>query len=342
MNDFWRKWRAEILRGSVIFVAVVAVGLALVSAARNGANRLRNGARGFLPQIAQSINDGGGGFDGAGRTHGDAWSWHKKLAPGQQLSIRNANGPVEVHPADGTETSVETEKSWLGDDSAAVQLVASDGPNGVTICAIMHGSQESACGAQHWTSSNDHHGSSRVAVKFTVHVPSGVKIDVQTGLGDVNVDGGTADLTVLSGTGDISVTSMSWPVDLTSGTGDISATLGAPGRGDARMKSGIGDVSVTLPAHANLSIDAHTGVGDLSDEFGLPVAEAQYGPSKSLTGNLGSGGSVLSLATGTGDIALNKVDHISVNVTQVRVGKRGHSVTVVAPLAPTPPPAARP
>jgi hypothetical protein len=336
MNEFFRKWRAEILRGSMIFVVVVAVGLALVSAVRSGANR----ARQFIPQLAQSFNASmGGGFDDPGRSHGDAWSWHKRLAPGQLITIHNVNGPVEVHAAEGPETSVETEKSWLGSDSAAVQLVASDGPSGVTICAVMNGAHDSQCGAQHW-GPNDRHGNSRVAVKFTVHVPSGVKIAVQTGLGDVEVDGGTADLKVESGTGDISVTSMAWPVDLTSGTGDISATLGAPGRSDAHVKSGIGDVSVTLPAQANVSINAHTGVGDLSDEFGLPVTEAQYGPSKSLTGNLGSGGGVLSLATGTGDISLNKVDHINLHVTRVQIGKKGHAVTAVtAPTAPTPPPA---
>src|SRR5690349_6899419 len=122
----------------------------------------------------------------------------------------------------------------------------------------------------------------------------------------------------------------------------VSATLGAPGREDATVKSGTGDVSVSLPAQVNLSINAHTGTGDLSDEFDLPVSEAQYGPSKSLTGNLGSGGGVLTLTTGTGDISLNKVDRSQVRVTGVRVGKRAQGGTVVAPVAPAPPAPARP
>jgi len=339
MKSFWMKWRAEILRGSVIFAVVVGAGLALVSAFHNGMDRLKSGTRGIIPQLAQSLNASmGGGFDDPGRTHGDAWSWHKKLAPGQQITIRNINGPVEVHAADGPETVVETEKSWLGTDSAAVQVIASDGSNGVTICAVMNGSRGGECGEHQWRS-NDRHGSPRVAVRFTVHVPSGVKIDVQTALGDVNVDGGTADLKAHAGTGDINVSSMAWPVDLLSGTGDISATLGAPGKGDATVKSGVGDVSVTLPARVNLSINAHTGVGDLSDDFGLPVSEAQYGPSKSLTGTLGSGGGILSLTAGTGDISLNKAGGSGIHVTRVKVGKAINGVTVVAPVAPTPPPA---
>jgi hypothetical protein len=71
------------------------------------------------------------------------------------------------------------------------------------------------------------------------------------------------------------------------------------------------------------------------------VAEAQYGPSKSLSGNLGSGGAVLSLTTGTGDISLNKASQGSVHVTRIKVAKAGRGVTVVAPVAP-PPPVAKP
>ncbi|HEX4562231.1 MAG TPA: DUF4097 family beta strand repeat-containing protein [Gemmatimonadales bacterium] len=339
MKSFWMKWRAEILRGSLIFVVVVGAGLALVSAFHKGVDSLKS-TRGIIPQIAQSLSAGmGGGFNDPGRTHGDAWTWHRKLVPGQQITIHNNNGPVEIHPAEGPETVVETEKSWLGTDSAAVQIIANDGPNGVSICAVMEGSQNGDCGGARHGRSNGHRGSPKVAVKFTVHVPSGVKIDVESGLGDVKVDGGTADLTVHSGMGDISVTSMAWPVDLFSGTGDVSATLAAPGRADARVKSGTGDVSVTLPAQVNLSINAHTGVGDLSDEFDLPVSEAQDGPSKSLTGNLGSGGGVLSLSTGTGDIALNKANPSGTPVTRVKVTKAARGVNVVAPVAPTPPPA---
>ncbi|HKV70203.1 MAG TPA: DUF4097 family beta strand repeat-containing protein [Gemmatimonadales bacterium] len=343
MKSFWMKWRAEILRGSVIFVVVVGAGLALVSAFRTGVDRIKTSTRGFIPQLAQGLNVSlGGGFDDPGRTHGDAWSWHKKLASGQQITIRNTNGPVEVHAAEGSETLVETEKSWLGSDSAAVQVVANETSDGVTLCAVMAGSRNGECGGERRWTSNDHHGIPKVAVKFTVHVPSGVRVDVEAGVGDVIVDGGTAGLKVHSATGDISVTSMAWPVDLVSNTGDVSATLGAPGREDATVKSGTGDVSVSLPAQVNLSINAHTGTGDLSDQFDLPVSEAQYGPSKSLTGNLGSGGAVLTLTTGTGDISLNKVDRSQVRVTSVRVGKGAHGVTVVAPVAPTPPAPAKP
>lgn len=339
MKSFWMKWRAEILRGSVIFVVVVGAGLALVSALHNGVNRLKSGTRDIIPQLAQGFSVSmGGGFDDPGRTHGDAWSWHKKLAAGQQITIRNTNGPVEVHPAEGSELLVETEKSWLGEDSAAVQVLVNESSNGVTLCAVMVDSWNSDCTGGRHGSSRDHHGSPKVAVKFTVHVPSGIKVDVESGVGDVNVDGGTAALRVHSATGDISVTSAAWPVDLVSNTGDVSATLGAPGREDATVKSGTGDVSVSLPAQVNLSINAHTGTGDLSDDFGLPVSEAQYGPSKSLTGNLGSGGSVLTLSTGTGDISLNKAT--SVTVVQVS-GKRKHGVTVVH-ATPAPPAAVAP
>lgn len=332
MNNFWTKWRHEIVRGGLLFAGVVAVGLLIASGFHRVRQRVTETISQGLPaQIRNITANLGVDFDAPGRTHGDPWNWHKQLAPGQRLTIRNISGPVDLQSSAGSEATVTTEKSWIGNDSATVRVVALETASGVTICAVDVESQSDECGGHHWSSGN-HHSHNGVAVKFTIQVPKGVNVDIGTVTGDVQIMGGTGAITAKSGTGDVTATTMGWPVDIESGTGDVSVTLGAPGQGLANVKSGTGDVSVTLPTSANLTLDAHTGTGDLSDDFGLPVIEQKYGPSKSLAGKLGSGGGRLSLGSGTGDIAINKADRISLVVSPTPVVARAPR----APHAPKP------
>ena len=333
MKDFWIKWRHEIVRGAVLFGGVVAVGLLIASGFHRVSMKVNDLAHGFPAQVRNFTANMGTDFSAPGRTHGDPWNWHKKLAPGQSLTIRNISGPIDLQSGGGPEATVTTEKSWLGNDSATVRMVSVETATGVTICAVDVESHNDECGVHSWSTDN-HHNHNGVAVKFTIQVPKGVNVDIGTVTGDVQITGGTGAVTAKSGMGDVTVTTMGWPVDIESGTGDVSATLGAPGQGVANVKAGTGDVSVTLPEHANLTVDAHTGTGDLSDEFGIPVVEQKYGPSKSLAGILGVGGGRLSLVSGTGDIALNKAAVINIQVSPVVAPTIRHAPR--APHAPKP------
>jgi hypothetical protein len=337
MHDFWRKWRAELLRGSVIFVGVVAVGLAIVSAVRKGADRARN----IIPQLAQSFNASlGGGFDDPGRHHGDTWSWHSHLNAGQTLALRSLNGPVEVTAAPGTETLVTVEKSWMSSDPGVVTIQAIPTSSGTMICAIWPGSNGTDCSAGHnlniHMNGREHND---VAVKFVVQLARGVKIDVGSIAGDVNVSGATAGVAVNTVSGDLSVETTSWPVSLSTVSGDISAQTGAPGAEPAKVASVSGDVSLSIPSASDVVVHANSVSGDIQDDFDIPVEEAKYGPSHSMSGTVGKGGAQLDLNTVSGDISLNKGS----SVTIVRLKKK-HGVTVVAPAIPIPPvaPVARP
>ena len=336
MIDFWRKWRAELLRGSVIFVAVVAVGLALISAVRSGADKVRNRARDFIPQLAQGFTSGlGGNFDDPGRNHGATWSWHSKLNPGQTLTLRDLNGPVEVTPAPGTETVVTAERSWLTSDPNSVTIQAVPTSSGTMICAIWPGSNGTECTAGHDVNFRfDGKQHNDVAVKFLVQLPRGVKIDVGSVNGDVDVSGAQGGVTVNTVNGDLSVQTSAWPVNLTTVNGDITATAGAPGPESASVKSVNGDVSLSLPEHLNLVVKAHSVTGDISNDFSIPVTEPKYGPSHSMSGTLGTGGGVLDINTVSGDITLSKATASSVHVWSV---KKHHGVAVVAPAAPAAP-----
>lgn len=342
MKSFWMKWRAEILRGSVIFVVVVGAGLALVSAFHRGVDGLKSRTRGFIPQLASGLSASfGGDFDAPGRTHGDAWSWHSKLNPGQTLAIRNLSGPVEVTAAPGAETIVTTEKSWLNSDPAGVTLQAVPTSAGTMICAVWPGSTGGDCSSGHnlnvHMNGREH---SDVAVKFVVQLARGVKIDVAGVSGDLSVDGAAAGVTANTVSGDVSVQTSSWPVELNSVSGDISVSTGMPGTDPAKVNSVSGDLKVYVPVNPDLTVHATTMSGDIGDDFSLPVHEAQYGPSQSLDGTIGKGGARLEMSTVSGDIKLNK----ATSTTVWRLSKKApKAVTAVtAPPAPAVAPPAKP
>jgi len=339
MKSFWMKWRAELLRGSVIFVVVVGLGLALVSAFHSGVARLKSTTGNGLAALAQGFGASfGGDFDAPGRNHGDPWSWHSTLTPGQTLAIRDLSGPIEVTAAPGNETVVTAEKSWLNSDPNSVTVQAVPTSAGTMICAVWPGSTEDECSSGH--NFNVHMNGRQhndVAVKFVVQLARGVKIDVGGISGDVQIEGATAGVTANTVSGDLSIQTSSWPVDLNTVSGDISVTTGSPGGDAAKVHSVSGDVHFNMPPNPDVTVRATTVSGDVGDDFDLPVQEAKYTNSQSLNGTIGKGGAQLELVTVSGDINLGKA-----TTATVLIGKRAKGVTVVnatpAPAAaPTPP-----
>jgi len=340
MVDFWKKWRAEILRGSVIFAVVVGLGLTIVSFVHKMEARVSNGARGFIPQLAQSFSNGlGGNFDDPGRNHGATWTWHSKLSAGQTLTLRDVNGPIAVTAAPGTETVVTAERSWLSSDPNSVTIQAVPTSSGTMVCAVWPGSTGSECSAggnvNVHMNGREHND---VAVKFIVQLAPGVKLDATSINGDVDVTGAAAAVSASTVSGDLTVETSSWPVKLTTVSGDISATTGTPNTESAEVKSVSGDVSLNVPRGVNLTVNAHTMSGDISNDFELPVNEGKFGASHSLSGVIGSGGASLSINTVSGDISLDKSSGAAIQIVK---GKK-HGVTVVnatpAPaVAPAPP-----
>jgi len=334
MQTFWKKWRAELVRGSAIFIVVVASGLLLVSAFAKAKAKAASAGGNALGQVMTAISASlGGNFDDPGRHHGDTWSWHAKVTPGQTLSLRNLNGPVEVSAATGTETVVTAEKSWLNSDPASVTIEAVPTSSGTMVCAVFPGSNGGECAPGHdvnvHLNGRQHND---VVVKFVVQVAPGVKVDVGSVSGDVKVAGATSAVGVNTVSGDISVETSSWPVTLSTVSGDITASTGAAAAGSSEVKSVSGDVTLQVPSKTDLFVSAHSISGDISDDFDLPVQEAKFGSSQSLSGTIGKGGGTLNINTVSGDISLNKA---TVSTVQVLTAKK-HGVTAVRVTA-TPP-----
>lgn len=145
-------------------------------------------------------------------------------------------------------------------------------------------------------------------------------LSAQTGSGNIRAEGVAGEIVANSGSGniemrqvaagDVRVETGSGNVKLygvkgglraDTGSGDIRAE-GEPTH-DWRLGAGSGNIRLKLPAQANFNLDARTLSGSM--EIRRPVTmQGQMSP-KHVIGKVGSGGVLLEMHTGSGDIELN-------------------------------------
>src|SRR5882762_6126593 len=296
---FLSTWRREIIRGGVLFALVVAAGLA-ISNVRVGFGLPWAALRSF----GNFDIDPDGDLFGSGREVGDAWEWHGRVTPSQQVWIRNTNGPVAVVQGTGDMLAVTAEKSWRHSQPDAVELVPVTSERGVTICALWV-AHERRCGAEgeyqlHGVRKND------VAVRFTVHLPRGVKVDVSTVNGEVAIEGAAAPVAATTVNGKILVHTTVGPVRANTVNGSIEAAMDALTGGDIELETVNGSVTAVLPSRLNAVVDAATVNGRVETDFPLAVT-GKISP-RHVRGTIGSGGMTLKLNTVNGSVTIRRAD----------------------------------
>jgi hypothetical protein len=316
---FLSTWRREIIRGGVLFALVVAAGL-VISNVRVGFGLPWAALRSFGNFDIDPESD----LFGPGREVGDAWEWHGQVKPSQQVWIRNTNGPVAVVQGTGDMLAVTAEKSWRHSEPNAVELVPVTSERGVTICALWV-AHERRCGAEgeyelHGVRKND------VAVRFTVHLPRGVKLDVSTMNGEVAIEGAAAPVVANTLNGRILVHTSVGPVRANTVNGSIEAAMDALTGGDIELGTVNGGVTVVLPSGLNAAVDASTVNGRVETDFPLALT-GKISP-RHMRGTIGSGGMTLKLNTVNGSVTIRRADGRSADVTPE---------PQVAPRAPHPP-----
>jgi len=326
---FLSTWRREIIRGGVLFALVLTAGL-MVSRVRFGFGI----PWGSLHSLGNFDVDFDGDLFGPGREIGDEWKWTGRVSTAQQVWIRNTNGPVEVVQGSGDVLEVTAEKSWRNSEPRAVQLVPVTSDGGVTICAVWE-ARESNCGAAgEYNLSHVHKND--VAVRFTVHLPRGVKIDVSTINGEVVIDGAAAPVVANTLNGKILVHTSVGPVQANTVNGSIEATMDALTGGNMELGTVNGTVTAVLPSSLNAVVDASTVNGRVETEFALQVL-GKINP-RHVRGTIGSGGMTLKLNTVNGSVIIRRPgDGHAVQVESRRARRETRVRVTPAPeAAPTP------
>src|SRR5258705_2198274 len=302
---FLRTWRREIIRGGVLFGVVVGAGLVIRSAIRNVKDHIPEslGNLGSFGDFDWGDGEGGNLFD-HGRNVGDPWDLGISLKDGQQVWIRNTNGPIEVVGGTSDQLEVHAEKSWRHSSPSSVHLTKVISARGVTICA-MWAAREQRCDdggdyRMNGVRKND------VAVRFTVVLPRGVPLDVSTVNGGLHIDGVTAPVAATTVNGRIAVSTSKGPIQATTVNGGIEANMQELTGGDVNLTTVNGSVNAGLPPSINANIDAETVNGRVNTDFSVKVTGKIS--TRHLRGTIGSGGPTLKLNTVNGSISLHEAD----------------------------------
>lgn len=304
-REFWTRWRREIMRGTFLFAAVLAVGFLIISGVHRASSRVRD--------LAFDL----GGDRSGPRSEWAPWTFAAKLGTHQTLWLRNTRGPITVTTGNDDSVHVTAVRTFRHSNPESVHLVTGTGPKGVAVCAVWGNTVDGACVPDPTISVKGHGGDNDVDVRFEVQLPRGAATDVQSVSGDVKADV-AGPVTAATVQGDVAVTSTSDRVSATTVTGDVSVQLpGVLNPKSIQAKTVTGDVSVELPRDACAAVSGHTVTGDITTAFAVPVT-GKFA-SHEMSGTIGKGGGSVNLETVTGDIALNNLENAPA-------------------LAPTPPP----
>src|SRR6266704_1673345 len=128
------------------------------------------------------------------------------------------------------------------------------------------------------------------------------EVVVNSGSGNVEVHqvGASGSVRAETGSGNIRLHGVKGGLRADAGSGDIQAE-GEP-TGDWRLGAGSGNITLKVPAQANFNIDARTSSGSLNVKRSVTMQGAMA--HNHIQGKVGSGGVLLDVHTGSGDIEL--------------------------------------
>lgn len=268
------------------------------------------------------------------------FDWTGQLAAGGQVRVFDVRGDIRVTAATGDRIVVhgELRRASRHRRDIAFDVVTSGAD--ITICARW--TDQPSCTSHGLSDENDdEHGESQSA-DFTIQLPRGLRLALETGNGVIDVSGTGTDVSASSGNGQVRVAGASGAVDANSGNGDVTVdAAGGPvkantgngaihaytsagpvtastGNGDidVRMQTltapramdfstGNGSVTVTVPAAFAAVLDADTGHGRIESDFPLTLS-GRLDPSH-VRAAINGGGPTLHLSTGNGDLMLRKI-----------------------------------
>lgn len=274
--------------------------------------RLTNGCRLtaaallLLPPAAARAQD----WDRDARVERGAFTWAGAVPAGRWIYVRNLNGPIRVERATGDRVEVTADRRARGGaDPRRVRFVAQKAGDGqsMVVCALWNDRGSCDERGSHYDGSGDddgdRHGS--VSVDFTVRVPAGVRVDVNTVNGGLEVRGASGEVVARTVNGGVRAETDGGPVSARTVNGSIDARMSSAG--DAReldFGSVNGSVSVELPASLGAEVELSTVNGGVNTDFPVTI-QGRIDP-RHLRATLGDGSRRVRLHTVNGSVSLRR------------------------------------
>ncbi len=215
------------------------------------------------------------------------------LAADGVVALTNVNGAVTITAWDRNEVAIEAvKKAPNAEDLARIHVNIDAQPARLTITTVYE--KSGLLGR-----------SVRGEVRYTLHVPAGVRLDkIESVNSEVTVTGVHGSLAVRSVNGGIRLDGAQAKVDVHTVNGGIRVAFDRlPADGSSNVETVNGGVELLLPADAGAQIDARTVNGGIRSD--LPVTVENSGKAR-LRGTLGAGGATLKVRSVNGGITLRK------------------------------------
>ena len=235
---------------------------------------------------------------GTDATH---WSWHGGVATGKTLEIRGVNGTIRAEPGTGSEVAVTAEKHGRDDDPSTVRIEVVPSDEGVTICAVYPG-RNNSCergGGHMSTHDND------VEVNFVAQVPAGVLFEGSNVNGGVEASGLTAKVDLSTVNGSVNLETAGGDAEGTTVNGGVHATVRGTGQGRLTFTTVNGSIDLALAGGLSADFSAETVNGSIESDFPITLT-GRINP-RHLEGRIGQGGRALRLRTVNGGIRLRRL-----------------------------------
>ncbi len=243
---------------------------------------------------------------GAQRSTDRSFQWHGSVPTGHWLYVRNLNGAVHVDRGSSSEVEVSAVKSWRRGNPDDVRIEVKQigsGSQDVLICAIWN--QETTCDEDGYHRQRDRNNRDNdVAVEFTVHLPAGVRLDVSTVNGALDIDRAGSEVEAHTVNGGITATSSGGPVRASTVNGDVEVHMGDVGDRDLDFETVNGSITVYVPDGLDADVDMRTVNGHVSSDFPMTIS-GRINPRR-LRATVGKGGRSIRFTTVNGSVELRK------------------------------------
>lgn len=238
----------------------------------------------------------------------NAFTWSGNIPSGRRILIKNINGSISVERSATGRVEVNATKEWRRGDPDVVRIEQRSLSNDeVVICAMWH--EESRCEEDgiRTPRRNTRQGSRNndVSVNFTVRVPEGVRVDLNTVNGALDVNGVTTEVIASTVNGAINARSAGGPVRARTVNGSIDVSMGSTGSAnELDYRTVNGSIRIQLPASFGAQLELSTVNGRINTDF--PVTISGSLSPRRLRGTVGDGSARFSASTVNGSITLRK------------------------------------
>ena len=207
------------------------------------------------------------------------FSWTGDIAPGSTVNVRNIDGSIAIVPSTNEKLSVDA--VILNAAPTAVQVKQSANGNDLYFCTLL-GSRTSA-GCESTEGTHDTHFSpftlfSRrhpITVRYTLHVPAGVRVAVETVNGKIAAQNIAGNVKASTVNGDVIVSTTNGTVNAETVNGSIIASMASlPDSGNVHLETVNGSITSLIPEGIGGSIDLDNTNGSITANYPNAVPDS--------------------------------------------------------------------